>query len=126
MLFTVTEIQTQKNIIYVSGSTLSGNLKGVWKYRDFPVKNKSYNIELAFSTTDRKSIILSKPPANIEITDNKVIFTALCEDVDEIYYLRFSFDGLEMLEIVNDDFTIQKGNYISFSKHFREIEIYPY
>ena len=126
MLFTVTEVQTENNIIYVSGITPSGNLKGVWKYRDFPVKDKSYNIELAFSTTDRKSITLSKPPANIETNSDKVIFTALCEDVDQIYYLRFSFDGLEMLEIVNDDFTIQKGDYISFSKHFRETEIYPY
>lgn len=126
MLFTVTEIQTENNIIYVSGSTPSGNLKGVWKYRDSPVKDKSYNIELAFSTTDIKSITFSKPPANIEINGDKVIFTALCEDVDEIYYLRFSFDGLEMLDITNDDFTIKKGDYISFSKHFREIGIYPY
>lgn len=126
MLFKVTEIQTENNIIYVSGSTPSGNLKGVWKYRDFPVKDKSYNIELAFSTTDRKSITFSKPPANIEINRDKITFTALCEDVDEIYYLRFSFDGLEMLDITNDDFTIQKGDYISFSKFFNEIEIYPY
>lgn len=126
MLFTITEIQTENDIIYVSGSTLTGHLKGVWKYKDFPINDKSYNIELDFSTTYRKSVTISKPPASIETTSNKVIFTALCEDIDEIYYLRFLSDGLSMLDITNDDFTIRKGDYISFSKHFREIEIYPY
>lgn len=126
MLFTVTEIQTENDIVYVSGSTITGHLKGVWKYRDFPIKDKSYNIELDFSTIDRKSVTISKPPVSIKITGDKVTFTALCEDIDEIYYLRFSSDSLEMLDITNDDFTIRKGDYISFSKHFLEIEIYPY
>lgn len=126
MLFTVTEIKTENNIIYVSGSTLTGHLKGVWKYRDFPIKDKSYNIELDFSTTCRKSVTISKPPASIETTGDKVAFTALCDGIDEIYYLRFLSDGLSMLDITNDDFTIRKGDYISFSKYFNEIEIYPY
>lgn len=126
MLFTITEIQTENDIIYVSGSTLAGNLKGVWKYSDFPIKDTSYNIELNFSTIDRKSVTISKPPVSIEITGDKVTFTALYEGIDEIYYLRFSSDGLSMLDISADDFTIRKGDYISFSKHFREIEIYPY
>lgn len=126
MLFTITEIQTENDIIYVSGSTITGHLKGVWKYRDFPIKDKSYNIELDFSTIDRKSVTISKPPVSIKITGDKVKFTALCENIDEIYYLRFLPDGLSMLDITNDDFKISKGDFISFSKCFHEIEIYPY
>lgn len=125
MLFTVTEIQTEKNIIYVSGNTLSGKLKGIWKNNNIPFIDRTYNIELAFSTTDRKSVTMSRPPSNIETTNDRVVFTGICEDIDEIYYIRFS-DGLEMLDITDDDFTIRKGDYISFSKHFNETEIYPY
>ncbi|MCM1507192.1 MAG: hypothetical protein NC177_08680 [Ruminococcus flavefaciens] len=76
-----------------------------------PVIDRSYNIELAFTDTDRKSITISRPPANTAVTGDMVVFTGICESIDEIYYIRFSSDGLEMLEISNDDFTMKQGSY---------------
>lgn len=126
MIFTIKDVQTENNVIYVSGSTLTGSIKGVWKSDIMPIINRSYNVELAFTATDRKSITISRPPANTAVTGDMVVFTGLCESIDEIYYIRFSYDGLEMLDVTNDDFTIKKGDYIYFSKYFHETEIYPY
>jgi len=128
LLFKVTDIQNQNGIPFVMGCTFCGTFKGIWKSDAPPVLGKSYQIELSFPIIDRKQVIVnhSKADAEIRIVDNQVIFTGICESIDEIYFIRFSFDGLEMLEIENDDFTIQEGDWISFSQQFHEIGIYPY
>ncbi|MDE6671154.1 MAG: hypothetical protein K2K16_03060 [Ruminococcus sp.] len=128
MLFTLTDIITKNDIIFVSGVTHTGSIKGIWKSSLIPVLMQHYSIEIDFSVIDRNSIIINKDSTDInsEIVDDRVIFTCLCEDIDEIYYIRFSFDGLEMLDIKNDDFTIKKGDFITFSVPFSRIGIYPY
>ncbi|MEE5992026.1 MAG: hypothetical protein V3G42_02155 [Oscillospiraceae bacterium] len=126
MLFKVTNIENSTP--FVTGCTSCGILKGIWKDDTPPVLGKSYQIELSFQIMDRKQVTVnhSKTDAKIKIAGNQVIFTGICESIDEIYFIRFSFDGLEMLEIENDDFTIQEGDWISFSQQFHEIGIYPY
>lgn len=128
MLFTIRNVETENNIIFVSGSTVTGDIKGIWKYKNIPLIGKNYNIELDLGTIDRNLVVINKKAtsANSRIIDDKVIFTGLCEDIDEIYYLRFSSDGLEMLDIKNDDFTIKIGEFLSLSLLFSEIGIYPY
>lgn len=127
MKFTIRDIETENNEIMVSGNTAIGDIKGIWHYKNIPLLGESYNIELEFGAIDRNSVIIntSVTSANSRIIDDKVIFTGLCEDIDEVYYLRFS-DGLEMLDITNDDFTIKKGDFLSFSLSVIEIGIYPY
>ena len=129
MLFTVTTIEIKNNLILVSGRTDTGTIKGIWKAdRLSPVIGKSYQIELDFGTADRKNVIVNKnvTAVSTELINEKVRFTALCESIEDIYFLRFSFDGLEMLEIENDDFTIKEGDFLTFEKPFAEIAIYPY
>lgn len=129
MLFTVTTIEIKNNLILVSGRTDTGTIKGIWKAdRLLPVIGKSYQIELDFGTADRKNVIVNKnvTAVSTELINEKVRFTALCESIEDIYFLRFSFDGLEMLEIENDDFTIKEGDFLTFEKPFTEIGIYPY
>ncbi|MBR1530305.1 MAG: hypothetical protein IJ642_13555 [Oscillospiraceae bacterium] len=129
MLFTVMEIRTEQEIITVSGRTSTGIVAGIWKAdRLSPVIGESYQIELDFTVTERNAVTVQKAPvkACTEIRGHNIRFTALCESIDEIYYLRFGFDGLEMLEIAHDDGTIQEGDFISFEKEIREIGIYPY
>ena len=128
MLFTITKIEAENNITLISGNTGIGRIKGLWKSKEIPVIGKHYQIELDFGIIDRSLITIHNEPteASSEIIEDGVIFTAECEDIDEIYYLRFAFDGLEMLDIEQDDFTIKKGDYISFSLRFSEIGIYPY
>lgn len=127
MLFTIRDIETEKNVILVSGSTAIGDIKGIWHYKNLPLIGESYNIELDFGTIDRNSVIINTntTSANSRIMYDKIIFTGLCEDIDEVYYIIFS-DGLEMLDITNDDFTIKKGDFLSFALLFSEIGIYPY
>lgn len=127
MLFTIREIETENNVILVSGSTAIGDIKGIWHYKNTPLIGENYNIELDFGAIDRNLIIVNTnaASANSRIMYDKVLFTGVCEDIDEVYYIRFS-DGLEMLEITNDDFTIKKGDFLSFSLLFSEISIYPY
>lgn len=129
LLFTVIEIKSEQNEIIVSGRTDTGMLKGIWKADSIsPMIGESYQIELDFTLTERNSVTIQKAPAKacIEMIENKIRFTALCEAIDDIYFLRFGFDGLEMLEIAHDDRTIQTGDFISFEKNIREIGIYPY
>ena len=129
MLFTITEIRNENDGILVSGETLTGRIKGIWKSdRLSPAVGKSYQIELDFGITDRNMININPNAKNAstEICNDKVVFTALCESIDEIYFLRFSFDGLEMLEMEHDDFTIKEGDFLTFEKPFAEIGIYPY
>lgn len=127
MLFTIREIETENNVILVSGSTAMGDIKGIWHYKNIPLIGENYNIELDFGAIDRNLIIVNANAASAKsrIMYDKVLFTGVCEDIDEVYYIRFS-DGLEMLEITNDDFTIKKGDFLSFSLLFSEISIYPY
>lgn len=128
MLFTVTNLENSKNHIVVSGCTQTGNLKGIWNADSIsPVTGKSYQIELDFGIVERAAVhILKNVSAHSEIIGDSVRFTAMCESIDEIYFLRFSFDGLEMLELRNDDFTIQINDFLSFSLPFQQVGIYPY
>lgn len=129
MLFTVTEIKKQENLIFVSGQTRTGQIKGIWKTDSLsPAVGNRYQIELDFGITDRNTVTVNPDAKEVstEILNDKVLFTALCESIDEIYFLRFSFDGLEMLELINDDFSIQAGDFLTFEKPFTEIGIYPY
>lgn len=127
MLLILTDIITENNITFVSGNTHIGKIKGIWKSSVTPVIMQRYNIEIDFGVIDRNSIIINKESTDVnsEIIDDRVVFTGLCEDIDEIYYIRL-FDGLEMLDIKNDDFTIRKGDFITFSVKFSKIGIYPY
>lgn len=128
MLFIVTTIENQNGILYVSGSTPIGYIKGVWKGEMKPELRKNYNIELNLDAVDRKSIVVNKEltASNMRIINDSVFFTGSCEDIDEVYYIRFSSDGLEMLDIQNDDFTIKKGDFITFSLPCSGIVIFPY
>ena len=132
MLFRVLHTEEKDNIILVTGSTDCGTLKGIWKSSTLPAVGKTYNTELTFglrtSAVDRADIVIghSQTSAVISTTEDSTIFTGLCEEIDDIYYIRFSPDALEMLEIKNDDHTIKEGDYITFSLRSDDIGIYPY
>ena len=133
MRFTIQEIGTADGDVFVTGKTHCGTIKGLWKSQTIkPVSGRSYNIELTFGINmgaiDRSEIMIEsdQAEADISITGDRVRFIGLCESIDDIYFMRFSIDGLEMLDIENDDDTIKEGSYLSFSLPFEEIGIYPY
>lgn len=133
MLFRISQTEKTDNIVLVTGSTACGTLKGVWKSRNIaPEIGNSYNIELTLGlntgTVERSGIVIgsSETSAEIRMTDDSIIFTGRCEEIEDIYFIRFSDDGLEMLDITNDDHTIKAGDLITFPLRFDEIGIYPY
>ena len=133
MLFIIQKIDNTDDAVIVTGETHCGIIKGIWKSKTIrPVTGTSYNIELTFGLSiaaiDRSDVTIepAQMKAAVSITDGRVRFTGLCETVEDIYFIRFSFDGLEMLDIENDDHTIKEGNYLTFSLPFEEIGIYPY
>lgn len=106
-----------------------GSIRGVWHFREAPVTGKSYSIELSFNANepiDGSSIEVLNGGSTGISTDGKVnVFTAEIEDIDEIYYLRFTYDGLSMLDI-KDPPAINIGYHIRFAVECGRTGIYPY
>ncbi len=128
MLFTIKKTETRDGRTVVTGDTLTGTLRGIWKGSDAPVTGKSCQTELSLRDISRSEITILKAGTqpHISLVGDMVTFVCMAEDKDDIYYLRFSGDGLEMLGITDDDGTIQAGDIISFSLRYDEIGIYPY
>jgi hypothetical protein len=133
MLLTIQKIENTDKAILVTGETPCGTLKGIWKDDGSkPLQGKSYNVELTLGlykqTIERKDVIIEKKQTEplIAIQYDSVRFTGLCEEIEDIYFIRFFPDALVMLDIINDDHTITVGDYLTFSLPFDEIGIYPY
>ena len=127
MLFTVQKTDNTGDVVFVTGETRCGVIKGIWKSETLrPVIGKSYNIELTLGlgtgAVDRRDVKTASGQAktSISVSDGKVLFTGICEAVEDIYFIRFSDDGLEMLDIENDDHTIKAGDHITFYLPFEE------
>ncbi len=127
MLFFVDKLEYRETFIIVTGRTSIGTIKGIWKHIKEPVVEKSYCIEL--SICNPKEVKASKENCffSVYLDNEDVIFTGLCEDIDdEVYYLRFAADWLDMLDIEAIIPRKNKGDYISFSANWHDIGIYPY
>ena len=129
MRITVTDISTADGVTMVKAEFAVGNMCGVWHYKEAPVIGQSYGIEFSFNeftAVNGGSIeVLKSGSAEISTDGTENVFTAEIEDIDEIYYLRFSFDGLSMLDI-EDPPAIDAGDYIRFTLPCGRVGIYPY
>ena len=60
-------------------------------------------------------------------SDQTVVFKGICEDVDdEVYFVRFDIDWLEMISIQEFSTKKKAGDFMAFSADYYGIEIYPY
>lgn len=126
MLFTVIKIENKNDLTLVTGSTTIGYIKGAWDGDEAPVIGKKYQIELDFPTVERSAVTITNADTSAKMISGKTFFTGVCENYDEICYVRFSVDGLEMLDIIDGEEFIKKDDHISFSFPFENIGIYPY
>ncbi|MBR1823100.1 MAG: hypothetical protein IJ779_02570 [Ruminococcus sp.] len=126
MLFTVITIENENDTTFVTGSTGVGYIKGVWRAEEAPVNGKRYQIELDFPAVDKSAVSVTTADRSARILGDKTCFTGICEEIDEVCYIRFAVDSLEMLDITDIDETIKKGDNLSFALPFEEIGIYPY
>ena len=129
MLVKVMDISEENGVTLVTAESDIGSICGVWHFREAPVTGQSYSIELSFNANEpiNGSTVEALNGGSSDIsTDGKVnVFTAEIEDIDEIYYLRFSYDGLSMLDI-SDPPAINIGDYIRFAVEYGRTGIYPY
>lgn len=125
----ITNIENRDNHIYVTGKTAIGSIKGRWYYRESPILGETYFFELSIDELDRNEISVINDITfcpSVNFSDNKDRFEGICEEIDDVYVIRFSDDWIEMLSIKNDNFSIKRGDAVSFSIDYDLIGIYPY
>lgn len=128
MRFTIDEIGYEGNKTIVKGKTSIGEIQGVWKHTEPPVIRNNYYVELNIESPEEVKMPSKMNTFPFVYLDNEsVVFRGICEGLDdEVYYLRFEADWIEMLDI--DAITVkkQKGDSISFAADYYSVEIYPY
>lgn len=114
MRFTIDEIRQEGNKTIVKGKTSIGEIKGVWKYAEPPVIKNDYTVEFNIDSPDE-----------VEMPSKMNTFPFVYLD-NEVYYLRFDVDWIEMLDI--DVITVKKRkeDSISFAADYYSVGIYPY
>ncbi len=125
----VEEIEYDNKDIYVIGLTGVGRLSGLWRHKELPIEGMEYSIELDISVLDRDEILIIPEESyetQFERDEKVVLFKGVCEDIDEIYVIRFAIDWIEMIDVQNDDYSIERGDTISFRISSSRIGIYPY
>lgn len=125
----IANVEYENENIYVTGNTSIGNIKGKWCYKEKPILGETYFFELNIDEFERNEItILSDEQFSPSVCfrDECVKFKGICEEIDDVYVIRFAIDWIEMISIENDDFKIKKGDAISFSLNYDRIGIYPY
>lgn len=129
MKMVISNIECEKDCVYVTGNTSIGSIKGKWCDKENPILGETYFFELNIDEFDRNKIsILSDEQfrPSVYFRDKYVKFRGICEAIDDIYIIRFAIDWIEMISIENDDFTIKKGDAVLFSLDYDCIDIYPY
>ena len=128
MRFIVSEIKQRGQMTLVTGSTSIGTMEGIWIPRDLPKIGEYYHVELNITCPTQQSIPFRKHPSpSVRLENDTVYFTGICEDMDEeVYYLRFDLDWLEMLLLEEIPSKKKIGDEISFSANIYGISIYPY
>lgn len=128
MQIMVNVVEQIQSSVMVVASTEIGTIQGVWKGTIPPSVDQEYHVELIIQSM-AKDIILSKKDAdtNVMVKDDEVLFIGYCEEMDdEVYYIRFNVDWLEMVEIPENIPEIAMGDYVEFSAKIDDIWIYPY
>lgn len=128
MRLVVEGIGQEGNKTVVRGKTLIGEIKGVWKHAEPPVIGKDYSVELKIDAPNEVEIPSKMNTFPFVYLDNdSVVFGGVCEGLDnEIYYLRFEADWMEMLDIDVTAVKKEKGDSISFAADYCRVGIYPY
>lgn len=126
MRIVITKIIRENNRIIVDGFTETGFIKGKWHDDVPPVIGKTYSAELDIRRLKKQIAVSAWEEAYTKVCGDTVKFVGICEDNDEdVYYIRFDIDWLEMVEIPESEPLI-KYEYVEFSADYRDIEIYPY
>lgn len=125
MKLTVSSVLKCNSLTIIEAVTSLGKIKGVWKGKELPVVNNSYFFELDLPMIEKKKIkIIDFNTYSVEVSEDDVLFFGRIEDRDDVYYIRFSLDWLEMIELESTSLNI--GDFVSFAVDYKNVNIYPY
>lgn len=128
MRVVITKVEQKDNDVIVNVNTDIGEIKGIWTSKAIPNKGDVCYIEFNFVDYSQYiTRLYNSSPAKVTTWEDEICFIGYCEDMDEdIYYIRFGSDWLEMIEIPENDVKIEKGDCVTFSVKCEDIQIYPY
>ena len=129
MRMIITNLDFKDEHIYVTGNTTIGDVKGEWCNKEPPILGKTYFFELNISEVDKSEVAVINNEQffpSVNLLGNRVQFKGICEEIEDVYIIRFSNDWMEMISIDNDDFSIKRGDKILFLTSYDKIRIYPY
>lgn len=129
MKMIVNEIRCENNMTVVEGITAIGAVKGIWKDKEIPTLGNTYFVELNIEELYKNNVSIfgnRVEQSRVYLKDEMVFFVGRCEEVDDVYYIRFTDDWIEMIEIDDNDIDIKKEDCILFSQRYDSIWIYPY
>ena len=128
MRLLIYEINRQANLFVISGITAIGKIKGIWKGSEAPAIDTVYYAELSIDNlTELSAGQCTLPAPAVSTEENMVTFQGICETIDEdVYFVRFDTDWLEMIDASNLISPKEKGDFISFKANCHDVEIYPY
>ena len=129
MKMVINEIKCENNTSVAEGITAIGIIKGIWKDKTIPTLGNTYSVELNIKELYKNNVsILSNKvdQSKVYVKDKMVFFIGWCEDVDDVYFIRFTDDWIEMIEFDDKDIDIKKGDCILFYQRYDSISIYPY
>lgn len=134
MKIQIKSIQKTENGLMAECLTVIGILKGIWKGNEEIVIGNNYHVELSIHHPDNLEDITDRPydeypEERIRVfTDkNTVTFCGIIESKDEdIYYIRYASDWLDMIEIPENAPQIPVDHYVKFCTDAENILIYPY
>lgn len=134
MKIQVRSIQNTKNGLMAECLTNIGIIKGIWKSNAEIVIGNIYHVELSvdhsYNFKDNTLTHYDEYPEeriHVFTDNNKVTFCGIVESKDEdVYYIRYAFDWIDMIEIPKEDTLIPIDHYIEFCADSKNIFIYPY
>lgn len=125
MKIRVTDVKIENSDSIVYCRTPIGNFKGIWAENDAPCIDEEYYVELAIGKLVNGITISEVHEYSVSTNVDQIDFIGLCEGVDdEVLYIRFNVDWIEMMDIV-DGVKVGK-DFVTFSAEYRQIRIYPY
>lgn len=134
MKIQVKSIQKTESGLMVECLTIIGIVKGVWKGNEEIVIGNTYNVELNIENYYNLKDVSNRsyneyPEERICVfTDKNIVtFCGINELKDEdVYYIRYVSDWLDMIEIPENAPQIPVDHYIEFCVDAENILIYPY
>ena len=129
MRLIVKEIEQDNDMTIIKGDTGIGTIRGIWKGDEYPVVGNGYFVELTIEKICNQvfDILDTSTYIGVWLYENIVLFRGVCEDIDEeVYYIRFKPDWLEMVEIVDFDDEKKRGECVSFSVRYENVLIFSY